>query len=152
MKRFLLLTAFSVLLLAGCAVKFKLPDPTLPRVVVSPAGYLVVNQEPIVILLSQAKEDPVITWRLPESAGQQFDERDGIQIIGRVKTGGRQPERLPAPDTKQNDLFRCARDAKDAFVFRCTLSRQLQPGQYAYAIRTSGQSGRIVLDPTIMIL
>ncbi len=150
MKKLVMASAACVLVLGGCAqFKFRMPDPTRPLVIVSPAGYLVVNQEPIVVAREAGKE-ATITWRLPPTGTVRFDER-GIVIEGMVKTGPKQGQRkLPAPDTSQNQLFKCE-TSQDRLEATCRISRDVRSGFYAYTINARDGARRIVLDPTIMV-
>lgn len=150
MRKLLLASAVCALALAGCAqLKFRAPDPNRPQVLPSPAGYLVVNQEPIVVVREPGKE-ATITWRLPPTGNLRFDDR-GIVIEGMVKTGPKQGQRkLPAPDTSQNQLFRCA-VSQDRLEATCRLSPEIKSGFYAYTINARDGDRRVVLDPTIMI-
>lgn len=150
MRKSLLASAVCVLALGGCAqVQVRVPDPTRPQVLASPAGYLVVNQEPIIVVRAPGKE-ATITWRLPATRNLRFDDR-GIVIEGMVKTGPKEGQRkLPAPDTSQNQLFRCAISA-DRLEATCRLSPEIKPGFYAYTINARDGDRRVVLDPTIMV-
>lgn len=150
MKKLLLASAACVLALGGCAqFKFGVPDPNRPQVVLSPAGYLVVNQEPIVVAREPGKE-ATITWRLPPTGTVRFDER-GIVVEGRVKTGPKEGQRkLPAPDTSQNQFFKCE-TSQDRLEATCRIAREVGSGFYAYTINARDGDKRIVLDPTIMM-
>ncbi len=150
MKKLLLISAACVLALGGCAqFRFGAPDPTRPQVLVSTAGYLVVDQEPIVVVREPGKE-ATITWRLSPAGTVRFEQR-GIVIDGMVKTGPKDGQRkLPAPDTSQNQLFRCT-TSEDRLTAACRLAPEIKPGFYAYTINARDGARRIVLDPTIMI-
>jgi hypothetical protein len=150
MKKRLLASAACVLVFGGCAqFKFTGPDPTRPQVIVSPAGYLVVDQEPIAVAREPGKE-ATITWRLSPTGTVRFEER-GIVIEGMVKTGPKEGQRkLPAPETSQNRLFRCT-TSEDRLTAACRLSPEIKPGFYAYTINARDGARRIVLDPTIMV-
>ena len=147
MTKRLLICVLGALLATACATReHRLPDPTRPQVFVAPGDYLVLNQEPILILRKPGQEAK-ITWRVGD--GTVF-ERDGITIIGRVKTGGRNPERLDRPDPSQNQLFKCS-SSENRLEFTCVIDGKVQAGQYAYAVNVARGGKRIVLDPTIMI-
>jgi hypothetical protein len=150
MKRLLLASAACVLVLGGCAqFKFRVPDPTRPQVVLSPAGYLVVNQEPIVVAREPGQE-ATITWRLSPTGSTRFEDR-GIVIEGMVKTGPKEGLRkLPVPDTSQNQLFKCE-TSQDRLEAACRISPEVKSGFYAYTINARDGTRRIVLDPTIMM-
>lgn len=150
MKRLLLASTACVLVLGGCAqFKFRVPDPTRPQVVLSPAGYLVVNQEPIVVTREPGK-DATITWRLSPVGTVRFEDR-GIVIEGMVKTGPKEGQKkLPAPDTSQNQLFKCE-TTQDRLEATCRISREVRSGFYAYTINARDGDKRIILDPTIMM-
>jgi hypothetical protein len=168
-----LLSAFVVAFLASCAHydHFRVPDPTRPLLVLTPGGYLVVNQEPIV-LADKANEQTVITWRLPPGSGLTFDPNNGIQIVGRIKDEKYDPIAL---DDKQNAKFNCgpgdtAREgpraassynaqvekasdtpARNPQAFTCTVDRTIRRGQYTYYINVvKPGGGQIRLDPSIM--
>ena len=148
-KRLLTLT-LSAATLAGCAhheYHHRLPDPTRPQVLVAPGDYLVLNQEPILVV-RKGTEQAKITWQLAPG-GPVFDA-EGIRILGRVKTGGPSPERIDRPDPSQNELFKCA-GSETRLEFTCLIAPQVKEGQYAYAISVNNAGKRIVLDPTIMI-
>ena len=63
MTKRLFVAVFAALVVAGCAHHrhFRVPDPTRPLIALTPSGRLVVNQEPIVIVLNQNEPTP-ITW------------------------------------------------------------------------------------------
>jgi hypothetical protein len=159
------------LALSGCpqtqTTDFRLPDPTRPQIVLSPNGYLVVNQEPIVFVL-KANEPTVITWRLPPGSGLTFDPNNGIMIVGRIKDEKYDPIAL---DDKQNVKFNCVpgdkapegpraassdkkvgdTPARNLQAFTCTVNPTIQRGQYTYYINVAKPGGgRIRLDPSLM--
>jgi hypothetical protein len=145
MKRTLFVLALGAVVLAGCShPRHRLPDPTRPQVFVAEGDYLVLNQEPIVIVRKPG-EPAKITWRL--AAGGPVFEPDGIKIIGRVKGPGQSPDR---PDPSQNELFKCS-GSENRLEFTCLIAPTVKEGQYAYAVNANRGGKRIVLDPTIMI-
>jgi len=169
----LLLSAFCAVALAGCAHhhgQFRTPDPTRPTIVLSPLGQLVVDQEPIVILLK--KDEPTfITWRLPPGSGLTFDAAGGggITIVGRTKDADY--KKIPL-DTSNNGSFACfvgekgsqptrAAQADGAGMrrdeapvnlqaFTCGLAPTIARGVYQYEISVVSPAGVIRLDPQIM--
>lgn len=146
MKKRLFVLALGALVLAGCShPRHRLPDPTRPQIFVADGDYLVLNQEPIVIVRKPGAEAR-ITWRL--GAGGPVFEPDGIRIIGRVKGPGQTPDR---PDPSQNELFRCSGSRDNQLEYSCVIAAAVKEGQYAYAVNVNRGGKRIVLDPTIMI-
>jgi|SRR5882672_5281961 len=177
-----ILFAFCAALLAGCAHHghFRVPDPENPRaqVVVAPNGYLVVNQEPLVVAF-KANTPTLVAWRV--APGLKFDPQGGIKIIGKVKDAEQNP--IPV-DTGQNGQIRCnlgdkpsettlsalarvapdnaglkelaeraraAATPPDPQAFVCVVLPTIQRGHYAYSI-TVDQGGKLIKqDPTLMI-
>jgi hypothetical protein len=165
MTKRLFVAVFAALVVAGCAHHrhFRVPDPTRPLIALTPSGRLVVNQEPIVIVLNQNEPTP-ITWRLP--AGLTFDPQGGITILGRVKNEKYDPIPLDkqfnsafkcglgdkAPVTASADQTRKSADTQEAQAFTCAIDPKIPRGIYAYEINAVGPQGRIKLDPSIMPL
>ncbi|MCX7902450.1 MAG: hypothetical protein N2483_09260 [Burkholderiaceae bacterium] len=149
-----LLASLSLLgLLAACAPMrtTKAPDPTAPQIVAVAPGYLVVDQEPIVVLRDRfPNREATVTWRLPAGGNLRF-EANGIVIDGLVKTLPREGSRkLDRPDTSQNQLFRC-RTSEDRLQAACTIPAAVKAGVYAYTINAREGNRPIVVDPTLMI-
>lgn len=148
----LIAPAVAAVLVAACApMKPMAPDPTAPNIVPAAPGYLVVNQEPIVVLRSRfPNREATITWRLPPDGNVRF-EANGITIDGLVKTSPREGSRkLREPDTSQNQFFRCI-TRENRLEASCTIAREAKPGVYAYTIRAREGDRSIVVDPTVML-
>jgi hypothetical protein len=162
----LFVAVLAALAVGGCAHQrqFRLPDPARPQIALTPTGRLVVNQEPIVIVLNQNEPTP-ITWRLPPNSGLSFDPQGGITILGRIKNEKYEPIPL---DRQFNSAFRCGlgdkapataradqkRDTsgEQAQAFTCAIDPKIPRGIYTYEINAVGPQGRIKLDPSIMPL
>jgi len=160
MKRCLsIVTLVCTAALAGCA-HFCLPNPSQPHVVQSPSGYLVVNQEPVVVNLSeglkQGKDTIDVTWQLDPKGSLRFG-KDGIVVLALEKTvteSGQPGDRLPAPNTDINrNLFGCQFPSDDGLSFTCKVSVKTPIGLYSYQITAEDTKARtrVRLDPTIMI-
>lgn len=130
MKRSTWLAIAASLVLVACAVNpfVKASDPHHPNVNVT-NGYIVVDQEPIVI--AKNERDIAITWQLPMGSPYVFPD-DGIVI----SSGG--------------DEFNCHReDNKQRFTCK---DRHSKPGRYKYTIKVDGPDRIEPLDPSIMNL
>lgn len=149
--------------LAGCAHHeyHRAPNPERPQVVFT-NGYLVVNQEPVVVK-RKPNEAAVVSWRLPPDGDLTFDT-DGISILRRIKDG-----KMERVDDPRKPLIECRRgevppatrsaaqtapkdNADNPRAFTCVVLPDAVPGLYVYEIHTRDRSGkRISADPTLMI-
>lgn len=146
--------------LSGCAHHRHYINPERPQVLFA-NGYLVVNQEPIVVA-RKANEPAVVSWRLSAESGLTFDE-DGIVIVGRIKDRDmkrvddrskkgitcQRGETPPAPAAAQT---RGADQAANMRAFTCLITPDALPGLYMYEINARDSANkRISADPTLMI-
>src|SRR5262245_12773856 len=98
------LTALVALLLAACAhgpYPHRPADPLRPQIGVASGGYLVVNQEPIVVKRT-AGQPVTITWSLGADGGLRFDteRNNGIEILGRLGESPASPKQLVPIDPR----------------------------------------------------
>jgi hypothetical protein len=129
MRKSIVLVAVSMLVLAACAgnVFVTKPDPHNPSVSVV-SGYIVVDQEPIVV--PKGERDFSIVWQLAKDSPYSFPD-DGIVVA------------------RGEDEFRCRREANNQ-RFTC-LFRNSKPGKYKYTIKVlDGTRLLEPLDPTIV--
>lgn len=148
--------------LAGCAHhdRFHAPNPERPQVLFT-NGYLIVNQEPVVVR-RKPNEPAVVSWRLPADGELTFDT-DGIIILRRIKD-----TKMERVDDVRKPLIECRRgevpppttraaqtapkDADNPRAFTCVIAADAVPGLYVYEIHTRDRSNRrISADPTLMI-
>jgi hypothetical protein len=151
------LSALGAIVLGACAHdhhhrfgQFAVPDASRPAVVLSPAGQLVVDQEPLLVPPTRR-----VTWRLPPGGDLSFDRTNGIRVLGRIKN--EKSELIPL-DTRFNEAFSCAParvqggkdDAIDSQAFTCDFPEpaKVAPGFYAYEINVVGPKRTFKLDPT----
>jgi hypothetical protein len=129
MKRSAVLVVVSMLVLAACAGNpfVRKPDPHNPSVSVV-SGYIVVDQEPIVV--PKGQYDFSIVWQLAKDSTYSFPD-DGIVVA------------------RGEDEFKCKPEA-DKQRFTCVF-RNSKPGKYKYTIKVlDGTKLLEPLDPTIV--
>jgi hypothetical protein len=129
MKKSTFLAVASTLLLVACAsnIFIKKLDPHNPNVSVV-SGYIVVDQEPIVV--PKSEKNFSIVWQLPKYSAYSFPD-DGITVA------------------RGDDEFACRRES-DKQRFAC-LFKNSKPGKYKYTIKVlDGASPLEPLDPTIV--
>jgi len=154
MTRTSLVAVLCALVLGSCVHHpraVRLPDPSRPQVLVAPGGYLVVNQEPVVVLRPRGAT-AVVNWQLAPDSGFQFEEK-GIEILGRIKDFSKDgtPTKRDVPDRSQVDQFKCVTVNRGLEV-NCVIPPSVAPGQYAYALISRDRNGkRVVLDPSFWV-
>ena len=116
--------------LSGCPGDMRMsrsPDPHAPNITVASGGYIVVDQEPIVV--PKSEKDFVIVWQLPRDSVYTFPE-DGIVVA------------------RGDDEFKCNLEGgRQRFTCRF---RNSKPGIYKYTIKVM-ESTKLLepLDPHI---
>jgi hypothetical protein len=146
-KAILIAAALGMLALAGCAHRISIIDPARPQVFVAD-GYIVVNQEPVVV-----KRPATVTWTVPWGSNLRFADK-GITVDAFVKPlpprDGRTQQRPATRDTSRVSQFKCEPN-KERTEFSCFVSNDVAPGFYAYTIRLLADGKPLELDPTIMV-
>ncbi|HEY2862357.1 MAG TPA: hypothetical protein VGK37_01885 [Casimicrobiaceae bacterium] len=129
MKKTTFLAVASSLVLAGCASNAFVRgiNPHNPNVSVV-EGYIVVDQEPIVV--PKNEKDFLIVWQLSRGSAYSFPD-DGIVVA------------------RSEEEFKCHPEA-DKQRFSCVF-RNSKPGKYKYTIKVlDGLRPLRPLDPTIV--
>jgi hypothetical protein len=146
-KAILIAAALGTLALTGCAHRISIIDPARPQVFVSD-GYIVVNQEPVVVRRPVGKS-ATVTWTVPWGSKVRFAP-NGITVDAFVKPPPGQDRRAVVRDASRVSLFKCQPN-EDRTEFSCFVSNEVPPGFYAYTIRLLADGKPLELDPTIMV-
>jgi len=146
-KAILIALVLGTLALTGCAHRISIIDPARPQVFVAD-GYIVVNQEPVIV-----KRPGTITWTVPWGSNLVFADK-GITVDAFVKPplprDGRPQQRPVTRDTSRVSQFKCEPN-KERTEFSCFVSNDVPPGFYAYTIRLLADGKPLELDPTVMV-
>jgi hypothetical protein len=144
MKKLMLIAA--VLALAGCKhLEITRPGGDLSRAEVFVVdGYIVVNQEPVIVRRSQ--KQTTATWQLAGTNATNLHVTIDAWIKPIKRTPSRQAQR---PDWKPVTVD-CRPVERGSTSVTCDVSK-LEPGFYAYTIRVDQDGRTIELDPTVMI-
>ena len=154
-KSVLIVAVLGALVLAGCAQRehhrMRI-DPARPQVLVAPGGYIVVNQEPVILRRSEGKD--TITWQLPSGSNIRFAP-NGITVDAFVKPlskdmKSQQRTGAAVRDTSQVAGFKCSPNEART-EFSCMVARDVRSGFYAYTIRLLDDGKPLELDPTVMV-
>lgn len=120
-----------------------------PRIVLSPSGVLVVNQEP---LLLQGRRS--ITWTLPKDGAKYEDFTVVINsAVKRAVREGNAIRYVPIDAKRIEQPLKCT--PVDAFQFRCDFTPALErvvekSVLYTYTLTFKRNNVRFELDPTVM--